>query len=94
MWPRNAAVACRRSRTCKRAKENITGLTQPMGLSPTTRSDATPTECCFFPIAPKKLLLRPLHCPLAGVYCGFVRQIPKSSFLCSLRRPVGITHGG
>src|SRR5437899_1687184 len=31
---------------------------------------------------------------LAGVYCGFVRQIPKSSFLCSLRRPVGITHGG
>ncbi len=31
---------------------------------------------------------------LAGVYCGFVRQIPKSSFLCSLRRPVGITHDG
>src|SRR5256884_7335670 len=28
--------------------------------------------------------LAPLH--LAGVYCGFVRQIPKSSFLCSLRR--------
>ena len=32
--------------------------------------------------------------PLAGVYCRFVRQIPKNSFLCSLRRPVGITHGG
>src|SRR5436305_12928165 len=31
---------------------------------------------------------------LAGVYCGFVRQIPKSSFLCSLRRSVCITHGG
>ena len=31
---------------------------------------------------------------LAGVYCGLDRQIPKSSFLCSLRRPVGITHGG
>src|SRR5437762_7504531 len=31
---------------------------------------------------------------LAGVYCGFVRQIPKSSFLCSLRPPAGITHGG
>jgi hypothetical protein len=31
---------------------------------------------------------------LAGVYCGVDRQIPKSSFLCSLRRPVGITHGG
>jgi hypothetical protein len=32
--------------------------------------------------------------PLAGVYCGVDRQIPKSSFLCSLRRRVGITHGG
>ncbi len=31
---------------------------------------------------------------LAGVYCGVDRQIPKSSFLCSLRRRVGITHGG
>jgi hypothetical protein len=31
---------------------------------------------------------------LAGVYCGFGRQISKSSFLCSLSRPVGITHGG
>ena len=31
---------------------------------------------------------------LAGVYCGFGRRISKSSFLCSLRRPVGITHGG
>jgi glycerol uptake facilitator-like aquaporin len=31
---------------------------------------------------------------LAGVYCGVDRQIPKSSFLCSLRRWVGITHGG
>ena len=31
---------------------------------------------------------------LAGVYCGLDRQIPKSSFLCSLRRPVGITYGG
>jgi hypothetical protein len=31
---------------------------------------------------------------LAGVYCGLGRQIPKSSFLCSLSRPVGITHGG
>jgi MFS family permease len=31
---------------------------------------------------------------IAGVYCGPGRQIPKSSFLCSLNRPVGITHGG
>ena len=31
---------------------------------------------------------------LAGVYCGFGREIPKSFFLCSLKRPVGITHGG
>ena len=31
---------------------------------------------------------------LAGVYCGPGRQIPKSSFLCSLSGPVGITHGG
>ena len=47
MWPRNAAVACKRSRTCKRAKENITRPMQPMGLFPTTRIEATPTECCF-----------------------------------------------
>ncbi len=31
---------------------------------------------------------------LAGVYCGFGRQISKSSFFWSLRRPVGITHAG
>src|SRR5437667_3197599 len=39
-------------------------------------------------------VVQPRKAVLAGVYCGFVRQIPKSSFLCSLRRPVGITHGG
>jgi hypothetical protein len=31
---------------------------------------------------------------LAGVYCGFSRQISKRSFLWSLRRTVGITHVG
>jgi hypothetical protein len=31
---------------------------------------------------------------LAGVYCGFSRQISKSSFLWSLGRTVGITHVG
>ena len=39
-------------------------------------------------------MVLPQAVTLAGVYCGLGRQISKSSFLCSLRRPVGITHGG
>ena len=38
--------------------------------------------------------IRDTDARLAGVYCGSGRQIPKSSFLCSLSRSVGITHGG
>jgi hypothetical protein len=70
MWPRNAAVACKRSRTCKRAKENITRLTQPMGLSQQHESRRLRRNVVFR-IAPAQLLLRPFPCPLARVTLPF-----------------------
>jgi|SRR5208283_3047250 len=38
--------------------------------------------------------LGPALSPLAAVYCECNQQISKNSFLCSLSRRVGITHGG
>ena len=50
-----------------------------------------------FEILPDLIILdlsMPVMDGLAAVYCEFSQQISKNSFLCSLSRPVGITHGG
>ncbi len=39
MWPRNAAVACKRSRTCKRAKDEADGTYGPLPNN-TNRGDS------------------------------------------------------